>query len=133
MGQQATSDSEASSATAGKRLQIEPWGVSLRLPVMKPAFDSHSVRKFAFAVASAGTSFWLYTFYAIHHVPPGDGTGFQWLAVIPLGFIFIGFFLPAWFFIAIGRLPRLASILGLAGLIAFGIVWLQLLAEFPKR
>jgi len=100
---------------------------------MKPAFDSHSVRKFALAVACAGTSFWLYTFYAIDHVPPGDGTGFQWLAVIPLGFIFIGFFLPAWFFIAIGRLPRLASILGLAGLIAFGIVWLQLLAEFPQR
>ena len=97
------------------------------------AFDSHAIRKFALATASAGTCFWLYTFYAIDHVPPGDGTGFQWLAVIPLGFIFVGFFIPAWFFIAIGRLPRLASILGVAGLVAFVIVWVQLLAEFPKR
>jgi len=97
------------------------------------AFDSHSIRKFAFAAASAGTGFWFYTFYAIDHVPPGDGTGFQWLAVIPLGFIFVAFFIPAWLFIAIGRLPRLASILAVAGLIAFVIVWVQLLAEFPKR
>jgi hypothetical protein len=44
----------------------------------------------------------------------------------------VGFFLPAWFFVAIGRLPILAIVLGIAGLIAFGVVWMQLLAEFPK-
>ena len=52
-------------------------------------------RKIAAFVAAAGTLFWLYTFYAIAHVPPGDGTGFRWLAVFPLGMIFGLFFLPA--------------------------------------
>ena len=89
-------------------------------------------RKIAAFVAAAGTLFWLYTFYAIAHVPHGDGTGFQWLAVFPLGMIFGLFFLPAWLLVAIGRLPRLTIIVGLCGLIAFAIVWAQLLNEFPK-
>jgi hypothetical protein len=100
---------------------------------MRPPFDAYCVRKFALAIAAAGTVFWLYTFYAIGRAPSGDGTGLQWLAVFPLGFIFFSFFLPAWFFVAIGWLPRVATILGIAGLIAFGIVWLQILSEFPKR
>ena len=47
-------------------------------------------RKIAALVAGAGTLFWLYTFYFIAHVPPGDGTGFQWLAVFPLGMYVAG-------------------------------------------
>ncbi len=89
-------------------------------------------RKFAAIIASAGTLFWLYTFYAIDHVPMGDGTGFQWLALIPLGFVFAVFFVPAWLLIAIGWLPRFTAALGICGLIAFAVVWTQLLAEFPK-
>jgi hypothetical protein len=92
-------------------------------------FDFH---RLALVVASVGTLFWLYTFYAIDHVPVGDGTGFQWLAVIPLGAIFAGFFLPAWLLVVIGRLPRFTVALGVCGLIAFAVVWSQLLAEFPK-
>jgi hypothetical protein len=91
------------------------------------------IRKFAGLVATLGTLFWLYTFYAVAHVPPGDGTGFQRLAVFPLAGIFGLFFIPAWILVAIGRLLRTAAILGVTGLIAFGIVWLQLLAEFPKH
>lgn len=89
-------------------------------------------RKFAAIVAAAGTLFWLYTFYAIDHVPMGDGTGFQWLAVIPLGFVFAVFFVPAWLLVAIGWVPRFTAALGVCGLIAFAVVWVQLLAEFPK-
>jgi hypothetical protein len=89
-------------------------------------------RKLAAAIAAVGTLFWFYTFYAIAHVPAGDGTGFQWLAVIPLGSIFAVFFLPAWLLIAIGRLPRFTAALGLCGLIAFAVIWTQLLEEFPK-
>jgi len=61
-----------------------------------------------------------------------DGTGLQWLAVLPLGAIFAGFFLPACLLVAIGRLPRFTLVLGVCGLIAFAVVWTQLLAEFPK-
>jgi hypothetical protein len=31
------------------------------------------------------------------------------------------------------RLPRLTIALGIAGLVAFAVVWMQLLAEFPKK
>jgi hypothetical protein len=96
------------------------------------ASTSASFRKIAALVAAAGTLFWLYTFYFIAHVPPGDGTGFQWLAVFPLGMIFMLFFVPAWLLIAIGRLPRFTIVVGLCGLIAFAIIWSQLLNEFPK-
>ncbi|WP_246668730.1 hypothetical protein [Bradyrhizobium sp. UNPF46] len=89
-------------------------------------------RKIAALVAAAGTLFWLYTFYFIAHVPLGDGTGFQWLAVFPLGMTFGLFFLPAWLLVAINRLPRLTTLVGVCGLIAFAIVWAQLLNEFPK-
>jgi hypothetical protein len=88
------------------------------------------IRTVAVAVAATGTLFWLYTFHAIAALPPGDGTGFQWLAVIPLGAIFIGFFLPAWLLVAIGRWSAFAAALGICGLIAFAIVWTQLRAEF---
>ncbi|UPJ68097.1 hypothetical protein [Bradyrhizobium sp. 191] len=96
------------------------------------ASTSANFRKIAALVAVAGTLFWLYTFYFIAHVPPGDGTGFQWLAVFPLGMIFMLFFVPAWLLIAIGRLPRFTIVVGLCGLIAFAIIWSQLLNEFPK-
>jgi hypothetical protein len=92
-----------------------------------------SFRQMAAVIAAAGTLFWLYTFYAIDRVPQGDGSGFQWLAVFPLGGIFAIFFLPAWLLVAIGRLPRVTIALGFAGLIAFAVVWMQLLAEFPKN
>src|SRR6185312_15601636 len=53
------------------------------------------LRAAALAVSIAGTLFWLYTFYGIAQVPAGDGSGFQWIAVMPLGFVFIAFTLPA--------------------------------------
>ena len=93
---------------------------------------SPHLRNFAAALAAAGLLFWLYTFYAIARVPQGDGSGFQWLAVIPLGGIILTLTLPSLVLVVIGRLLQLAAILGLLGLAAFGYVWLQLLAEFPK-
>jgi hypothetical protein len=96
------------------------------------ALDTTNFRKISALVAASGTLFWLYTFYAIAHVPGGDGSGFQWLAVFPLGMVFGLFFLPAWLLVAIGRLPRLTLALGICGLVAFAVIWVQLLQEFPK-
>lgn len=119
----------ASAATKGVRsargLRI---GKVRREPVMTP----RDFRGLAFLVTAAGTLFWFYTFYAIAHVPLGDGTGFQWLAVFPLGAVFAVFFLPAWLLVAIGRLPRFTFALGICGLIAFAVIWAQLLEEFPR-
>jgi hypothetical protein len=88
------------------------------------------LRAIALAVAGAGTLFWLYTFYGIAQVPIGDGSGFQWIAVIPLGFIFVVLTLPALILALTGRLLWLALTLGCAGLIAFVFLWIDLLNEF---
>jgi len=53
------------------------------------------LRAVVLAVAGAGTLFWLYTFYGIAQVPMGDGSGMQWVAVMPLGLVFVVFTLPA--------------------------------------
>jgi hypothetical protein len=88
------------------------------------------LRIVSIAIAGAGTLFWLYTFYAISQVPEGDGTGFQWIAVMPLGAIFFALTFPALLLSLRGRRPWLAFVLGCAGLAAFAIVWGQLLSEF---
>jgi hypothetical protein len=62
----------------------------------------------------------------------GSLSGLLALLGIPLGMIFGVFFLPAWLLVAIGRLPRFTTVFGLCGLIAFAVVWAQLLTEFPK-
>ena len=41
-----------------------------------------ALRILALAFSIAGSLFWLYTFFGIAQVPVGDGSGFQWVAVI---------------------------------------------------
>ena len=88
------------------------------------------LRAIALTVAGAGTLFWLYTFYAIAQVPVGDGTGFQWVAVMPLGAIFFALTFPALLLSLRGRRLWLALVLGCVGLVAFALMWNQLLSEF---
>lgn len=60
----------------------------------------------------------------------GDGSGFQWLAQVPLTGIFLFGMVPA-FVLAIPRKSAwVAAIFGIGGLIAYAIVWMQLLEEF---
>jgi len=84
----------------------------------------------ALVVAAIGTLFWAYTFYAIAQVPAGDGTGFQWLAVMPLGMIFFSLTFPALLLALLGHLLRAAIVLGVLGLVFFAVLWGQLLQEF---
>ena len=87
-------------------------------------------REVALTVAGAGTLFWLYTFYGIAQVPAGDHTGFQWIAVIPLGLIFLVLTLPALILALIDRFLWPSLVLGFVGLVAFAYVWSELLGEF---
>lgn len=89
-----------------------------------------SLRAAALAVSIAGMLFWLYTFYGIAQVPAGDGSGFQWIAVVPLGLVFFVFTFPALICACSGRFLWAALVLGCAGLIAFAILWNELLGEF---
>lgn len=88
------------------------------------------LRAGALAAAGAGTLFWLYTFHAIAQVPVGDGTGFQWLAVMPLGMVFLVFTLPSLILALSGRMFEVALPLGCVGLVAFALLWAELLREF---
>ncbi len=87
-------------------------------------------RRLALACATAGTVFWIYTFAYISRLPIGDGSGFQWLAQVPLTAIFLFGMVPAFVLAIPRRTTWLAALFGIAGLIAYAIVWMQLLSEF---
>ena len=63
-------------------------------------------------------------------VPSGDGSGMQWIAIMPLGLVFLVLTLPALIFALSGFLLRFAIGLGIAGLVAFALLWNELLKEF---
>ena len=90
-------------------------------------------RVFACVSGMLGAAFWIYTFWYISKLPPGDdGTGFQWLAEVPLTLIVVFSSLPA---IALACTPGrrrylAAAAFGVAGLAAFAYIWAQLLSEF---
>jgi xanthine/uracil permease len=88
------------------------------------------LRAVAILVAGAGTLFWLYTFYAIAQVPVGDGSGFQWVAVMPLGLIFVVLAMPALVLALKNQGLWLSLALGCVGLITFALLWNELLSEF---
>ncbi len=88
------------------------------------------LRAAALAVSVAGTLFWLYTFYGIAQVPAGDGSGFQWIAVVPLGLVFFVFTFPALVCAWNDQFLWAALVIGCAGLIAFALLWNELLGEF---
>jgi hypothetical protein len=94
------------------------------------ARSSLALRTAALSVAGAGTLFWLYTFYAIAQVPVGDGSDMQWVAVMPLGLVFVVFTLPALVCAWKGHFLWAALVLGCAGLIEFSLLWKELLSEF---
>ncbi|WP_424632038.1 hypothetical protein [Bradyrhizobium sp. SYSU BS000235] len=86
------------------------------------------LRTIALTSGIAGTLFWIYTFYWISKLPPGDGTGFQWIAEVPLTAVFVFLTFPALSITA--RTGWFAAILGVLNLGAFAVLWLQLTAEF---
>ena len=87
-------------------------------------------RAVALIVAGAGALFWLYTFFGIAQVPGGDGSGFKWIAVIPLGLVFLVLTLPALILALFDRWLWFSLILGGVGLVAFAYLWTELLGEF---
>jgi hypothetical protein len=94
------------------------------------SIHSPVLRTIALASGIAGTLFWIYTFYWISKVPPGDGTGFQWIAEVPLTAVFIFLTFPALALSISSRTGWFAAILGILNLAAFATLWVQLTAEF---
>ena len=98
--------------------------------MMAEAVKNGGLRTTALLISGAGTIFWLYTFYGIAQVPSGDGSGMQWIAIMPLGLVFLVLTLPALIFALFGVLLRFAIGLGIVGLVAFAYLWNELLKEF---
>src|SRR5262245_24408566 len=88
------------------------------------------LRIWAVGIGIVATLFWLYTFYGIAQVPAGDGTGFQWIGVMPLGFFYFVFCVPALVLAWKGRALWLALVFGAVGLIGLLWIWSELLQEF---
>ena len=78
-----------------------------------------ALRVLALTLCAAGTLFWLYTFYGIYQMPVGDGTGMQWVAVMPLTLVFLFTVLPAF---ELGRSDRMRSVLIGVAVAALGVV-----------
>lgn len=62
-------------------------------------------------------------------MPVGDGSGFQWLAEVPLTMIFLFITLPALVLSFFRKTAQPGGILGIVGLVLFGLLWAQLLQE----
>ena len=75
---------------------------------------------------------WLYTFRLIlvNMNPLGDG--FEWVAVVPFGIVFLAFVAPSlWLGVAGRRLP-LGVALAFAGLILNGLLFIEIASELTN-
>jgi hypothetical protein len=93
-----------------------------------PAYRRLS-RRFTLAVAGAQTAYWIYTFrlIAVNANPMGDGMEFA--AIVPFGLVFIALVAPALALGIWGRMLPLGVLLAVAGLIANGLLFLEISSE----
>jgi hypothetical protein len=80
----------------------------------------------------AGLVFLGYTFNYISRLPVGDGSGFQWMAAVPLTGIFLLFCLPAMLLSPVKKVSWLSAGLGIIAIILYALLWRELLAEFSN-
>ena len=86
-------------------------------------------RNFILTVAGAQTAYWIYTFrlVAVNANPMGDGMEF--VAIVPFGFVFIILVAPALALGIWGRMLPLGVLLAVVGLVANGLLFLEILSE----
>jgi hypothetical protein len=83
-------------------------------------------------VAGAQAAYWLYTFRLILVNANPLGDGFEWVAVVPFGIVFLAFVAPSlWLGVAGRRLP-LGVALALAGLVLNGLLFIEIASELTN-
>ena len=92
--------------------------------------SNRTLRYLTLALCAAATAFWIYTFYAIAQLPAGDGSGFQWIAEVPLTAIFLFAVLPAALMSIFQKTIPVAAMFAVAAVILYAVLWMQLLEEF---
>ena len=98
-------------------------------PVEKMPRIARLSRRFIIAVTTAQTAYWIYTFrlIAVNANPMGDGLEF--VAVVPFGLVFITLVAPPLVLGIWGRMLPLGVLLAVAGLIANGLLFLEISSE----
>ena len=98
-------------------------------PVEKTPRIARLSRRFIIAVTAAQTAYWIYTFrlVAVNANPMGDGMEFA--AIVPFGLVFIVLVAPPLLLGIWGRMLPLGVLLAVAGLIANGLLFLEISSE----
>jgi hypothetical protein len=89
-------------------------------------------RFFLIAVAGAQAAYWLYTFRLILVNANPLGDGFEWVAVVPFGIVFVGFVVPSVCCGLAGRMLPLGVALAVAGLILNWLLFIEIASELTN-
>jgi hypothetical protein len=86
-------------------------------------------RYFIISVAGAQTAYWIYTFrfIAVNANPMGDG--FEFVAIVPFGLVFLALAAPSLSLGVRGRRLLLGAALAIAGLIVNVLLFIEIASE----
>jgi hypothetical protein len=86
-------------------------------------------RSLVIAVAGAQALYWLYTFRLVQVNANPLGDGFEFMAIVPFGFVFLALVAPSLFLAAKGRMLPLGVVLAVAGLVLNVLLFLEIASE----
>jgi hypothetical protein len=98
-------------------------------PSDTPSHMARFFRYFVIVVAGAQTLYWLYTFRLIFVNANPLGDGFEFVAVVPFGFVFLALVAPSLLLGATGRMLPLGVVLAFAGLILNVLLFIEIASE----
>jgi hypothetical protein len=86
-------------------------------------------RRLVVAVAGAQTLYWLYTFRLIFMNADPLGDGFEYVAIVPFGVVFLALVAPSLWLASGGRMLPLSAALGVAGLVLNVLLFIEIASE----
>jgi hypothetical protein len=86
-------------------------------------------RYFVIVAAGAQTLYWLYTFRLIFVNANPLGDGFEFVAIVPFGLVFLALVAPSLLLGVAGRMLPLSVILALTGLILNVLLFIEIASE----
>lgn len=108
-----------------------------RLRPLELMLTNARLRMAVFAAVGAQTLFWIFTFYYIHARTNPMGDGMEWLAAIPMTFIYFALVVPALIFGVLGiwyaLATKIAAVLAVLAIAANAVFWLEIAGEFAYK
>jgi len=86
-------------------------------------------RRFVIAVAGGQTLYWLYTFRLIFVNANPLGDGFEFVAIVPFGVVFLALVAPSLWLAVAGRMLPLGAALAVAGLVLNVLLFIEIASE----